>query len=126
MLQTLHDRFSGIAAKILLGVVVIVFGGFFGIEQYMNPKTDTFVAKVGDKEIGQDQFREAYNRYRSQAQQAYGAQFDAAAKRKSPGCGTRGSLFGQAGRLRGVAPVAMALRPSHGNRCGLTLALPSS
>ena len=79
MLQTLHDRFSGIAAKILLGVVVIVFGGFFGIEQYMNPKTDTFVAKVDGKEIGQDQFREAYNRYRSQAQQAYGAQFDAAA-----------------------------------------------
>jgi len=79
MLQTLHDRFSGIAAKILLGVVVIVFGGFFGIEQYMNPKTDTFVAKVDGKEIGQDQFRQAYNNYRSQMQQAYGAQFDAAA-----------------------------------------------
>lgn len=79
MLQSLHDRFSGIAAKILLGVVVIVFGGFFGIEQYMNPKSDTFVAKVNGKEIGQDQFREAYNRFRSQAQQAYGAQFDAAA-----------------------------------------------
>jgi peptidyl-prolyl cis-trans isomerase D len=78
MLQTLHDRFSGIAAKILLGVVVIVFGGFFGIEQYMNPKSQTFVAKVDGKEISQDQFREAYNRYRSQIQQAYGAQFDAA------------------------------------------------
>ncbi len=79
MLQTLHDRFSGIAAKILLGVVVIVFGGFFGIEQYMNPKSETFVAKVDGKEISQDQFREAYNRFRSQMQQAYGAQFDAAA-----------------------------------------------
>ena len=79
MLQTLHDRFSGIAAKILLGIVVIVFGGFFGIQQYMNPKSETYVAKVGDKEIGQDQFREAYNRFRSQMQQAYGAQFDAAA-----------------------------------------------
>lgn len=79
MLQTLHDRFSGIAAKILLGVVVIVFGGFFGIEQYMNPKSETFVAKVGGKEISQDQFREAYNRFRSQMQQAYGPQFDAAA-----------------------------------------------
>ncbi|MBS0584437.1 MAG: SurA N-terminal domain-containing protein [Proteobacteria bacterium] len=79
MLQTLHDRFSGIAAKILLGVVVIVFGGFFGIEQYMNPKTDTFVAKVDGKEIGQDQFRQAYNNFRSQMQRAYGTQFDAAA-----------------------------------------------
>ena len=79
MLQTLHDRFSGIAAKILLGIVVIVFGGFFGIQQYLNPKSETFVAKVNDKEISQDQFREAYNRFRSQMQQAYGAQFDAAA-----------------------------------------------
>lgn len=79
MLQTLHDKFSGIAAKILLGIVVIVFGGFFGIEQYMNPKSETFVAKVDGKEISQDQFREAYNRYRSQMQQAFGAQFDAAA-----------------------------------------------
>ncbi|MFT3792927.1 MAG: SurA N-terminal domain-containing protein [Rudaea sp.] len=78
MLQTLHDKFSGIAAKIILGVITIVFGGFFGIEQYMNPKVETFVAKVDGKEIGQDQFREAYNRFRSQMQQAYGPQFDAA------------------------------------------------
>jgi peptidyl-prolyl cis-trans isomerase D len=79
MLQTLHDKFSGIAAKILLGIVVIVFGGFFGIQQYLNPQSETFVAKVDGKEISQDQFREAYNRYRAQIQQAYGAQFDATA-----------------------------------------------
>ncbi|MBS0591779.1 MAG: SurA N-terminal domain-containing protein [Proteobacteria bacterium] len=78
MLQTLHDKFSGVAAKILLGVITIVFGGFFGIEQYMSPKNETFVAKVNGKEIGQDQFRDAYNRFRSQMQQAFGAQFDAA------------------------------------------------
>ena len=79
MLQSMHDKFSGVAAKILLAVITIVFGGFFGIEQYMSPKNETFVAKVNGKEIGQDQYRDAYNRFRSQMQQAFGAQFDAAA-----------------------------------------------
>jgi peptidyl-prolyl cis-trans isomerase D len=79
MLQTLHDKFSGVIAKIILGVIVIVFGGFFGIQSYMNPQTETYVAKVDGKEITPDQFRDGYNRYRSQMQQAYGAQFDATA-----------------------------------------------
>jgi peptidyl-prolyl cis-trans isomerase D len=77
MLQTLHDKFSGIIAKIVLGLIVIVFGGFFGIQSYMNPQSETFVAKVDGKEISQDQFREGYNRYRTQMQQIYGKQFDA-------------------------------------------------
>src|SRR5579863_7655508 len=77
MLQTLHDKFSGIIAKIVLGIIVVVFGGFFGIQSYMNPQSETFVAKVDGKEISQDKFRESYNRYRSQMQERYGKQFDA-------------------------------------------------
>ena len=77
MLQTLHDKFSGIIAKIVLGVIVIVFGGFFGIQSYMNPQTETFVAKVDGKEVNQDQFHDAYNRYRGQMQKMLGPQFDA-------------------------------------------------
>jgi peptidyl-prolyl cis-trans isomerase D len=76
MLQKLHDKFSGVVAKILLGVITIVFGGFFGIESFVNQRTETFVAKVNGKEIGQDEFREAYNRFRSQMQQMMGPQFD--------------------------------------------------
>ena len=77
MLQTLHDRFSGLIAKIVLGVIVIVFGGFFGIQSYMNPRTETFVARVNGHEISQDEFREHYNQFRSQMQRMYGKQFNA-------------------------------------------------
>lgn len=77
MLQTLHDRFSGLIAKIVLGVIVIVFGGFFGIQSYMNPHSETFVAKVNGREITQDEFRDKYNQYRSQFQRMYGKQFNA-------------------------------------------------
>jgi peptidyl-prolyl cis-trans isomerase D len=78
MLQTLHDRFSGLIAKFVLGVIVIVFGGFFGIQSYMNPRTETFVAKVNGHEISQESFREHYNQFRSQMQRAYGKQFNSA------------------------------------------------
>jgi peptidyl-prolyl cis-trans isomerase D len=77
MLQTLHDRFSGVIAKIVLGVIVIVFGGFFGIQSYMNPRTESYVALVNGHEISQDQFREHYNQFRSQMQRMYGKQFNA-------------------------------------------------
>jgi len=79
MLQTLHDRFSGVIAKFVLGVIVIVFGGFFGIESYMNPRSETYVARVNGHEISQDEFRDRYNQYRSQMQRMYGKQFDALA-----------------------------------------------
>ena len=78
MLQSMHDKFSGTIAKIILGLITVVFGGFFGIQSYMNPQSETYVARVGRKEVTQDQFRDAYNRYRSQMQQMLGAQFDAA------------------------------------------------
>ncbi|HEY8010965.1 MAG TPA: SurA N-terminal domain-containing protein [Rudaea sp.] len=78
MLQSLHDKFSGIIAKFVLGVIVVIFGGFFGIQSYMNPQSETFAAKVDGKEISQEQFREGYNRYRTQMQQMLGKQFDAA------------------------------------------------
>ena len=77
MLQTLHEKFSGLIAKIVLGIIVIIFGGFFGIQSYMNPQTETFVASVNGHEISQDEFRDRYNQYRSQMQRMYGKQFNA-------------------------------------------------
>jgi peptidyl-prolyl cis-trans isomerase D len=67
MLQTLHEKFSGLIAKIVLGIIVIVFGGFFGIQQYFTQRSETYVAKVDGHEISQQDFRERWDAYRSQA-----------------------------------------------------------
>jgi peptidyl-prolyl cis-trans isomerase D len=77
MLQTLHEKFSGLIAKIVLGIIVIVFGGFFGIQQYFTQRNETYVAKVDGHEISQQDFRERWDLYRQQAARSPG--FDAAA-----------------------------------------------
>ncbi|MGH8041634.1 MAG: SurA N-terminal domain-containing protein [Rudaea sp.] len=77
MSRTLHERFSGPFVKVVLGIIGVVFGGFFGIQQYFNPRSETYVARVNGHEISQDQFRDRYNNYRAQAQRMMGAQFDA-------------------------------------------------
>ena len=77
MLQTLHEKFSGLIAKIVLGIIVIVFGGFFGIQQYFTQRNETYVAKVDGHEISQQDFRERWDLYRAQAARSPG--FDAAA-----------------------------------------------
>jgi len=77
MLQTLHEKFSGLIAKIVLGVIVVIFGGFFGIQQYFTQRNETYVAKVDGHEISQQDFRERWDLYRAQAARSPG--FDAAA-----------------------------------------------
>ncbi len=79
MARTLHERFSGPFVKVVLGIIGVVFGGFFGIQQYFNPRSETYVATVNGHEISQDEFRERYNNYRAQMQRMMGAQFDAQA-----------------------------------------------
>src|SRR5947209_15412755 len=68
MLQTLHDRFSGPVTWIVLGLITVIFGGFFGVQSYMNTQNETFVARVDGHEISQQEFRERYNMVRSQMQ----------------------------------------------------------
>jgi len=77
MQRTLHERFSGTFVKIILVVIGVVFGGFFGIQGYMNSRLDTFVAKVNGKEISQQDFRERFDLYRNSRQRQMGAAFDA-------------------------------------------------
>jgi len=67
MLQTLHEKFSGLIAKFVLGIIVIVFGGFFGIQQYFTQRNETYVAQVDGREISQQDFRERWDMFRSQA-----------------------------------------------------------
>jgi peptidyl-prolyl cis-trans isomerase D len=68
MLQLLRGKKSGLLVKIVLGLVVVAFS-FFGLESYFVATTNTTVAKVGDHEISQDQFRERFNQYRQRMMQ---------------------------------------------------------
>ena len=76
--KTLHEKFSGPVAKVVLGIIGVVFGGFFGIPAY-NSINASYVAKVDGHEISQQDFRERYDAYRAQMQRMMGAQFDALA-----------------------------------------------
>ncbi len=76
MLQTLQQKMSGLLAKIVLGIIVVIFGGFFGIQQYFNPRSETYVAKVNGHEITQQAFRDRFNNVRMQMQRMYGKAFD--------------------------------------------------
>lgn len=77
MARTLHEKFSGPFVKVVLGIIGVIFGGFFGIQQYFSPQAATYVAKVNGHEITLDQFRDRFNDYRAQIQRMMGAQFDA-------------------------------------------------
>ena len=76
MLQALRAKTTGLIAKIVLGLIVIAFS-FFGIESYFISQTDSFVARVGDREISQQDFRSRFDEYRQQKLQEAQGQIDA-------------------------------------------------
>ena len=76
MLQELREKTSGLVAKIVLGLIVIAFS-FFGIESYFIARTDSFVAKIGDREISQQDFRSRFDEFRQQQLQAANGAIDA-------------------------------------------------
>lgn len=76
MLTALREKTTGLMAKILLGLIVIAFS-FFGIESYFVAQTDDFVARVGDREITQQEFRARFDEYRQQKMQEAQGQIDA-------------------------------------------------
>ncbi|HET7329243.1 SurA N-terminal domain-containing protein [Dyella sp.] len=76
MLQSLRDKIHGWPAIIVLGIAVFAMS-FFGIEGYFNSHVETFVAKVGKREISQQQFQDTINRIRQQQRAQLGDQFDA-------------------------------------------------
>jgi peptidyl-prolyl cis-trans isomerase D len=75
MLQTLRDKTTGWIAFLILGLVSVPFA-FFGIEQYFEVRTPNYVAKVGDKEISQNEFRERFEQYRQNARRQLGDSYD--------------------------------------------------
>jgi peptidyl-prolyl cis-trans isomerase D len=76
MLQTLREKTSGWIAVVILAAVSIPFA-FFGIEQYFEVRTPTYVAKVGEREISQNEFRERFEQYRQNARRQLGDAYDA-------------------------------------------------
>lgn len=76
MLQSLRDKMHGWPAIVVLGVAVFAMS-FFGIEGYFSSHIETFVAKVGKREVDQQQFQDAINRIRQQQRAQLGDQFDA-------------------------------------------------
>ncbi|MGN6481666.1 SurA N-terminal domain-containing protein [Luteibacter sp.] len=65
MLQALRNKIHGWPAAIVLGICVFAVA-FFGIESYFVSHTDTFVAKVDDHEISQQEFQARINELRQQ------------------------------------------------------------
>jgi peptidyl-prolyl cis-trans isomerase D len=76
MLQSLRDKMQGGPAIIVLGIAVVAMS-FFGIEGYFSTQAETFVAKVGKREIDQQQYQDAINRIRQRQRAQMGDQFDA-------------------------------------------------
>jgi len=77
MLQSLREKMSGWVAALILAILIIPFA-FVGIENYFTQKVATYVAKVNDATIEQDQFRRSFDEYRQQMRQMLGDRFDAA------------------------------------------------
>lgn len=96
MLQALREKSSGWIATIILGMLMVPFA-FFGMEQYLFQRNDTFVAKIEappswwssapdwwlvrkalwqKEEISADQFRTRFESLRQQQRQAAGENFD--------------------------------------------------
>lgn len=76
MLQKLREKTTGWIAATILVLLIVPFA-FFGVENYFTQQAATYVAKVGDAEIGADVFRQRFDEFRRQMQQVMGERFDA-------------------------------------------------
>lgn len=96
MLQALREKSSGWIATVVLGLLIVPFA-FFGIDQYLFQRNETYAAKIeapptwwrsapdwwivrkifwSAEEIGADDFRRSFEQARQQQRQAQGDAFD--------------------------------------------------
>lgn len=96
MLQALRDKSSGWIATVILGLLIVPFA-FFGMEQYLFQRTETFAARIQapptwwpsapdwwlvrkafwqQEEISVDEFRTEFEQARQQRRAALGENFD--------------------------------------------------
>ncbi len=77
MLQAMRNKMHGWPSIIVLGLAVLAMS-LFGMESYFMSSGDTFVAKVGKREISQTAFQNRMNQLRQQISAQQGEQFDPA------------------------------------------------
>ncbi|CAM5588217.1 Periplasmic chaperone PpiD OS=Rhodanobacter lindaniclasticus OX=75310 GN=B1991_12410 PE=3 SV=1 [Rhodanobacter lindaniclasticus] len=77
MLQAMRNKMHGWPSIIVLGLAVLAMS-LFGMESYFTSQNDTFVAKVGKREISQNAFQNRMNQLRQQFSAQQGDQFDPA------------------------------------------------
>ncbi|OOG62212.1 peptidylprolyl isomerase [Rhodanobacter sp. B04] len=75
MLQAMRNKMHGWPSIVLLGVCVFAMS-FFGIETYFMSHADSFVAKVGKREISQQDFQRGMNQSRQDLSARLGDKFD--------------------------------------------------
>ncbi|HWG10186.1 MAG TPA: SurA N-terminal domain-containing protein [Rhodanobacteraceae bacterium] len=66
MLQKLNHLFDSLPVRIVFGILVLIVFLFFGIEGYFSQQNQTWVAKVDNHEISQQDFQNSFNQYRQQ------------------------------------------------------------
>jgi len=74
MLENIRESSQGMAAKIILGLVILTFA-LAGLGSYTN-STDTSVAEVNGEKISQQDFNKAYQAQRNRMQQQFGEMFE--------------------------------------------------
>lgn len=75
MLQAMRNKMHGWPSIIVLGLAVLAMS-LFGMESYFTSSSDTFVAKVGKREISQNAFQNRMNQLRQQISAQQGEHFD--------------------------------------------------
>lgn len=75
MLQKLREKTTGWVAIAILAVLIVPFA-FFGVENYFTQQASSYVAKVNDTEIDQNEFNTRFEEFRRQMRQMMGEQFD--------------------------------------------------
>lgn len=75
MLQAIRNKMHGWPSIILLGICVLAMS-LFGMESYFTSRSDTFVAKVGKREISQNDFQSRINQLRQQESAQQGDHYD--------------------------------------------------
>lgn len=74
MLSKIREHVTGWLGIALLGLIALPFA-LSGVYSYVGGGTISIVAEVGDREISQREYTQAYQRYRQQVRQALGANF---------------------------------------------------
>lgn len=75
MLDKMREGSQGVAAKVILGVIILSFA-LAGVSSYLGGSSSAVAVIVNDQEISQASVEQAYQNERASLQEQYGEQFD--------------------------------------------------